>query len=673
MKVDGKTGYVITNDHVVAGPGAARMAPRTQVSLVFWSGTKREKTVPAEVLATDPSRDLAVLKVTELPDLAAPLDITTHVELTETMTVWILGFPFGKMLSATRGNPALTIGKGTISSIRNDENDEAKVIQIDGDLNPGNSGGPVVDSAGRLIGISVAKITGTHIGMAIPPSELTRMLNGRIGSVVFRTVKSEAGSVEMEVQANLIDPLNKIKAAGIYYARSDAKMPALKRGSDGLWPQLPGGERLEMQIEGQRAKADFKVAASQGTAFVFQSFYVNGEGKTRYTSPGRFLAGGKFPNDMAMRPDGGEDTDAIKPPKGWYEYRPRGSFFTVWLPEGGRKSDRENTIHIRTSRLKIAQVLVQTNRGMTLLASEIGLPLQLLHGTSSRERMGWVRDALVRELTGAIEEEKEVQVGRLRGTECTVNTGQGPVRFRLFAVGSRIYEARVQGGRGDLAEADANIFLDSFRPAAGAPRDSQPAPPVAGLPEMHRPDILAGSALKEIPGNLYSSIKSAVEKQQLVDADVTGFKLARQQYRDVCPKGGVLIGFDVSLGNFANNKAINALRPIYLTAEGERRGVWIGPQIGKPSTIRAKAGYVVSEIAIKTGVILNGFSLKYAKLDKGHLNLEDTYKSPWLGGDFGGQATIGGQGYFMVGICGQLNDQKIPCSLGYVTVVRGKE
>src|SRR5438046_133142 len=88
------------------------------------------------------------------------------------------GAATGTALSTTRGNPAVTVGKGTVSSLREDEAGEVAVVQIDGDINPGNSGGPVVDGQGRLVGIAVAKITGTRIGLAIPPSELTKMLDG---------------------------------------------------------------------------------------------------------------------------------------------------------------------------------------------------------------------------------------------------------------------------------------------------------------------------------------------------------------------------------------------------------------------------------------------------------------------------------------------------------------
>src|SRR5437588_2121586 len=55
MKVEGKTGYVVTNHHVVAPPRGVNREP--VVRLVFWSGTKKEKSVRAELVASDSLRD----------------------------------------------------------------------------------------------------------------------------------------------------------------------------------------------------------------------------------------------------------------------------------------------------------------------------------------------------------------------------------------------------------------------------------------------------------------------------------------------------------------------------------------------------------------------------------------------------------------------------------------
>src|SRR5438128_8323834 len=88
IRADGDTGFVATNHHVVA---SGRTAAR-KVELVFWSGTQKERIVPAEVVASDADQDLAILKVST-KGLPAPLDLTQTVRLRETMTVYTFGFP----------------------------------------------------------------------------------------------------------------------------------------------------------------------------------------------------------------------------------------------------------------------------------------------------------------------------------------------------------------------------------------------------------------------------------------------------------------------------------------------------------------------------------------------------------------------------------------------------
>lgn len=146
------------------------------ISLVLGSGTKKERSYRAIVTASDRERDLAILKITGCKELPEPIDCTHALNLQETMPVYVFGFPFGEGLATNKGNPAITVGKGSVSSIRRNERDEITYVQIDGAINPGNSGGPVVDSQGRLVGVAVKTIRGAGIGLAIPADKLTSML-----------------------------------------------------------------------------------------------------------------------------------------------------------------------------------------------------------------------------------------------------------------------------------------------------------------------------------------------------------------------------------------------------------------------------------------------------------------------------------------------------------------
>jgi S1-C subfamily serine protease len=214
IRAEGDTLLVATNHHVVnphmerdeddADPRLAGIRP--VVTAVFRSGTGpgQEQTVPAQVIAQerDGNRDLAILRVRGVKNPPEPIPFPENPDLTETTPVLIYGFPFGnldKMLDrSAQGNPSVTINKGSVSSLRHDARGKVSYVQIDGSLNPGNSGGPVVDEKGRLVGVSVSVISNTTIGFAIPPGELSRMLDGKVGrlSLAFRGQNAGAANLQ---------------------------------------------------------------------------------------------------------------------------------------------------------------------------------------------------------------------------------------------------------------------------------------------------------------------------------------------------------------------------------------------------------------------------------------------------------------------------------------------
>lgn len=367
MKVNGDTGYLITNYHVVAppakeeaqpappavGPGKSkgpkffpptpkskgpfgpgfggpfsRMQPaqqapkaRPRVTVVLHSGTPEEQSIPAEVVAFDVESDLAALRITGARNLPRPIDINQDPNLVETMPLYVFGFPFGKALAVNKGNPGITVSRGSISSLRRDENGELSVVQINGDLNPGNSGGPVVDAQGRLVGVSVAAIPGTQIGMAIPAAELTQMLKGRIFGLFLYKIRQQQTIVdvngevwvfdrknkvrggdtinvrvpdvkekierddEFDVDIRLTDPMHNIQSVAIHYLRSDAAVQA-QPNAQGLWDPIPEALQVGVKIDDQRAHALLKLPpGGMADQYSFQLVYVNADGRAIYTQP----------------------------------------------------------------------------------------------------------------------------------------------------------------------------------------------------------------------------------------------------------------------------------------------------------------------------------------------------------------------------------------------------
>ena len=182
IKVDGNSAYVVTNHHVIepkvinrggdaarfwSALGAAVWRPRfgltpriivqtlkdAKATVVLYSGT------PKEDVASPPKCWPPILNWiwrcsrSRLSRNCRSRSISaTTPKLTETMPVYVFGFPFGEVLATGKGNPAITIGKGSDFQPAPGRPGELARVQIDGALNPGNSGGPVVDAHGKTGG-----------------------------------------------------------------------------------------------------------------------------------------------------------------------------------------------------------------------------------------------------------------------------------------------------------------------------------------------------------------------------------------------------------------------------------------------------------------------------------------------------------------------------------------
>jgi serine protease Do len=144
-------GLLVTNAHVARGPRAG---------IEFWDG----RTVEAEVMATDPQRDLAALSVPvdHLP--AAPVADSSGLRVGQLVVA--MGNPLG--LSG-----ALTVG--IIHAIAPVEDGREQTwVQADVHLAPGNSGGPLADVLGRVVGIN--SMVAGDLGLAVPANDVVRFL-----------------------------------------------------------------------------------------------------------------------------------------------------------------------------------------------------------------------------------------------------------------------------------------------------------------------------------------------------------------------------------------------------------------------------------------------------------------------------------------------------------------
>jgi S1-C subfamily serine protease len=152
-------GDILTSLHVVENSSS--------IEVTFADGTKS----PAEVVASEPENDIAVIRATQPPATIAPAILGNPGAVREGDEVFAIGNPFGLVGSISAG-----VVSGLDRSFKRPNSDQVLhgLIQVDTAVNPGNSGGPLVDRDGRVIGIVAALVNPTEddtfigIGLAVP-------------------------------------------------------------------------------------------------------------------------------------------------------------------------------------------------------------------------------------------------------------------------------------------------------------------------------------------------------------------------------------------------------------------------------------------------------------------------------------------------------------------------
>jgi serine protease Do len=255
-------GFIVTNNHVVDGVDT--------IDVIFSDGSQ----APAQIVGQDPKTDVALIRVTGRTDLhALPLGDSDAILPGD----WVLaiGNPFGLERTVTMGIVSAKgrdIGQGPYDDY----------IQTDAAINPGNSGGPLLDVAGRVVGINTAVSQGANtIGFAVPinlAKEIVpqlqahgHVIRGFLGVTAQPLTSELAAAFGMESSDGAlvahVTPGGPAEEAGIrrgdvivgYRGEPVQKLLDLRRAVS----RTPVGERVEVEVIRDGAHQTFEVQITE--------------------------------------------------------------------------------------------------------------------------------------------------------------------------------------------------------------------------------------------------------------------------------------------------------------------------------------------------------------------------------------------------------------------------
>jgi Do/DeqQ family serine protease len=209
--VDGKRGYILTNEHVIARSAEIKVVLQNELAF------------RAELVGAAPDFDLAVLKI-ETKEPLPDIEMGNSDDLMIGETVIAIGNPFGF---------SHTVTTGVVSALNRSVQTEGRTyrdfIQTDASINPGNSGGPLLNIDGDLVGITTAIYSKAQgIGFAIPIKKARRVMDDLIkyGEVHFPWL----GLFVQDLDPKLMRYFNTPQGQGILVSGVFENSPAQRAG-----------------------------------------------------------------------------------------------------------------------------------------------------------------------------------------------------------------------------------------------------------------------------------------------------------------------------------------------------------------------------------------------------------------------------------------------------------
>jgi 2-alkenal reductase len=261
-------GYIVTNNHVIENQGS--------LAVLFADGTRHEATL----VGADPLQDLAVIKISDPVPAVAALGDSAALQPGQTLIA--IGSPLGDFKNSVTVGVVSALNRSVPGSSMEG------LIQTDAAINHGNSGGPLVDLRGEVIGINTLVVRGTGstpdqaegLGFAIP-SQTVKTVSDKLiadGKISYPFLGVSYGMIDAELAAenNLpvqngaliseVQPDQPAAKAGLKAGDIIIALDGLKLGSDtslrGVLLQRQPGDTVKLEVlrDGRTLALDVKLA-----------------------------------------------------------------------------------------------------------------------------------------------------------------------------------------------------------------------------------------------------------------------------------------------------------------------------------------------------------------------------------------------------------------------------
>lgn len=228
------SGYVYAkeNDDLFIITRSGIFDKTSAVNVILHGGTENELKATGKFISSFLPFCLSAIKV-KMPDYEFEKDTESQPLLSETMPVYISGYPFAQDISPDSEKLAPSFINGAISGLDKDKAGNLLRIKIDASVSYGFIGGGLFDKEGHFLGMVTDTVPSTKIAVAVPAYIVSESFTGFPSNALIENIYKDGDKFKIKFKIRFFDPLDKIKETGIaFFQKADGQNPQILSFTD---------------------------------------------------------------------------------------------------------------------------------------------------------------------------------------------------------------------------------------------------------------------------------------------------------------------------------------------------------------------------------------------------------------------------------------------------------